>query len=123
MTTQHRPDGLPMPMSAAGPVPYDDMPLAKETAITYVRSIIGVIRNFDPLANGPPDWDNQQIAQLIREQRFNELPAVLLPATIPDCCPRIECNLNIRPCMKERQGDPQLYVILKVYTRVEKALL
>ena len=46
------PEGLLLPLAAAGPVTYDDMPLTPETATTFVKSIIDVIRNFDPVATG-----------------------------------------------------------------------
>jgi hypothetical protein len=61
---QDLPEGLLLVQSPAGPVSYDVMPMTDETATTFVKTILDVIRNFDPVAAGTQGWDIPRIMQL-----------------------------------------------------------
>ena len=94
---------------------YDDLPLADFDYKTKVKSVVDVHRNYDPVAEEGNPWDLAQITDMLKQERFEDLPRALHPAVIPANCPPMKMQINIRPVPREGQEDPQRYDILKVF--------
>ena len=69
------PNGWLNPSTTLGRMDFDHMPLVPFDCTSEVRTIIDVVRNYDPAAAGDVTFTSDYIVETIKMQAFANLPA------------------------------------------------